>query len=158
MQVKKRKGHIQKTKKKKKEKEKKQQPTRTRETNSNNNHPNVKKREMTRKTALLCFASAIALLGTPVRAGSAKYPLAYCEAPLPELVPIDTNSYTLAQVSLVTRHGDRTPLTLMGDESDVTWDKCTYKEFQVPEVDPSVSYQKVVIPNYEYAPKVNTET
>lgn len=108
---------------------------------------------MTRKTALLCFASAIAFLSG---ARSAKYPLAYCEAPLPELVPIDTNSYTLAQVSLVTRHGDRTPLTLMSDESDVTWDKCTYKEFQAPEVDPSVSYQKVVIPTYEYAPKVNT--
>lgn len=152
--------------KSKKEKDtfKKQKRKRKKKKRNNNRQgqekptPQREKREMTRKTALLCFASAIALLGTPVRAGSAKYPLAYCEAPLPELVPIDTNSYTLAQVSLVTRHGDRTPLTLMGDESDVTWDKCTYKEFQVPEVDPSVSYQKVVIPNYEYAPKVNTET
>ena len=87
---------------------------------------------------------------------SAGYPLQYCEAPLPEYVPIDESQYRLAQVTLVTRHGDRSPLTLMADESDVTWDKCDYKEYQVPENDKSVSYQKVVIPPYEYAPKVHT--
>ena len=96
--------------------------------------------------------SAAALL---VRVG-AGYPLQYCEAPLPEYVPIDESQYRLAQVTLVTRHGDRSPLTLMADESDVTWDKCDYKEYQVPENDKSVSYQKVVIPPYEYAPKVHT--
>lgn len=108
----------------------------------------------TKTATLLCLACAAAFLARTTRAGGLKYPLQYCEAPLPEFVPIDTDEYALAQVSLVTRHGDRSPLTLMGDESDVIWDKCTYKEYQVPEVDKSVSYQKVVIPTYEYAPKV----
>ena len=116
-------------------------------------HKKKKKKRMTRTTKRA--ALSIALLSAVVALSTvAGYPLQYCEAPLPEFVPIDESKYRLAQVTLVTRHGDRTPLTLMGDESDVTWDKCDYKEYQVPENDKSVSYQKVVIPPYEYALKV----
>ena len=78
-----------------------------------------------RATLSITLLSAVVALSTV-----AGYPLQYCEAPLPEFVPIDESKYRLAQVTLVTRHGDRTPLTLMGHESDVTWDKCDYKEYQ----------------------------
>ena len=108
------------------------------------------RRTATKRTAL----DAVLLLAVMALGTVAGYSLQYCEAPLPEFVPIDESKYRLAQVTLVTRHGDRAPLTLMGDESDVTWDKCDYREYQVPENDKSVSYQKVVIPPYEYAPKV----
>ena len=85
----------------------------------------------------------------------------YCDAGTYVFHPLtEQNNYELIQVSVVTRHGDRAPYTIMGGagagSTDEVWDMCDFYDYVSTEFDTAENYQKVVIPtNLPFSKKVS---
>lgn len=88
----------------------------------------------------------------------------FCGANMYSFHPMDEQSnYDLIQVSIVTRHGDRAPYTIMGGagtgSEDETWNMCDFYDRISTQFDTAENYQKVVIPTYlPFSKKVITQT
>lgn len=77
----------------------------------------------------------------------------FCDAKTYAFSPMsDQNDYELVQVSMVTRHGDRAPYTIMGGagsgSENETWDMCNFYDYTSTDFGASGNYQKVVIPTH----------
>lgn len=89
----------------------------------------------------------------------------FCDANTYVFHPLtEQNSYELVQVSIVTRHGDRAPYTIMGgagtSSTGEVWDMCDFYDHVSTEFGTSENYQKIVIPtNLPFSKKVkNNQT
>lgn len=87
----------------------------------------------------------------------------FCDANTYTFYPLtEQNSYELVQVSIVTRHGDRAPYTIMGGAGTAStgevWDMCDFYDHVSTEFDAAENYQKVVIPtNLPFSRKVKSK-
>lgn len=87
----------------------------------------------------------------------------FCDARTYVFYPLaDQNNYELVQVSVVTRHGDRAPYTIMGgagtgSREEEVWDKCDFYDYVSTDFDNAENYQRVAIPtNLPFSKKVTS--
>jgi len=88
------------------------------------------------------FLSSFIILSFFINSVVGKDPLTYCTAPLPQAHPFPLQGYEISQISVLVRHGDRSPVHLMViGEDQYTWNCKNFETTVEYDLDGALKYK-----------------